>query len=295
MSTGTLALQALVFVAPFHRRQEDGSGTTTTTSPGARSSSVWSGIADIWTHPRSTQHLYLLTHTSFWLEWQLFGGRPVYFHAVNLVLHACTAVVCWRILRLVIQRGAWLAAALWAVHPVQVESVAWITERKNVLAGVFASLAVWSYVRGVAATPTKEGASSEEPNRALRGSMLAASSCFVLALTAKSAVAPLPFAMLAAAELRRRRLTAGEPYRRVLVRHAWRLTPLFALGLGAAMVYGAPRECVGRRGRPGIRLAPRSKVARRLSRVVVLSAKTARTLPALVRIPHGNASQAIRN
>jgi protein O-mannosyl-transferase len=233
---GTLALAALVFVA---------------FSPSLTGGWLWddddnvtrravvqrlSGIADIWTHPRSTQQFYPLTHTSFWLEWQLFGGRPVYFHAVNLVLHACTAVVCWRILRLVIQRGAWLAAALWAVHPVQVESVAWITERKNVLAGVFASLAVWSYVRGVAATPTKEGASSEEPNRALRGSMLAASSCFVLALTAKSAVAPLPFAMLAAAELRRRRLTAGEPYRRVLVRHAWRLTPLFALGLGAAMV-----------------------------------------------------------
>jgi Flp pilus assembly protein TadD len=233
---GTVALAALVFVAFFPSLTGgwlwDDDDNITRRAVVQR----FSGIADIWTRPRSTQQFYPLTHTSFWLEWQLFGGRPIYFHALNLVLHACTAVVCWRILRLVIQRGAWLAAALWAVHPIQVESVAWITERKNVLAGVFASLAVWTYVRGVAATPTKDETSSEGPKRASRSGILAASGCFVLALTAKSAVAPLPMAMLAAGELRRRRLTAGKANRHALLRDAWRLMPLFALGLGAAMV-----------------------------------------------------------
>lgn len=174
------------------------------------------GIVDIWTNPRSTQQFYPLTHTSFWLEWQIFGGHPFYFHALNVALHAATAVVVWRTLRAVMDRGAWLAAALFAVHPVQVESVAWITERKNVLAGLLAALALWAYVRG-------------------RSRVLTAA-CFVLALAAKSAVAPLPFVMLVAGELRRRRQEGGACDAHAFVRAFVGLLPLFALGLGAGLV-----------------------------------------------------------
>jgi len=193
------------------------------------------GIVDIWARPGLTQQYYPLTHSSFWLEWQLFGGRPLYFHALNLILHAGTVLVLWRILRLLMDRGAWLGAALFAVHPVQVESVAWITERKNVLAGLFASLAVWAYLRAMDAAPTASVAPSARADEAGWRKLLPLG-FFTLGLAAKSAVAPLPFAMLALGELRRRRQGGAPGDRRALLRDAWRLLPLVAVALGAGLV-----------------------------------------------------------
>ena len=100
------------------------------------------GLRQIWLVPGATQQYYPLTHTSFWVDYHLWGFRTSRYHAVNIGLHALSAILLWTILRRLKIKGAWLGAAIFALHPVNVESVAWITERKNTLSGVFFLLAI---------------------------------------------------------------------------------------------------------------------------------------------------------
>lgn len=107
------------------------------------------GLRRIWFEPGATQQYYPVTHTSFWLDYQLWGLHTTPYHVENVLLHALSAVLLWYGLKRLQVKGAWLGAALFALHPVQVESVAWITERKNTLSGVFfmasllAAVAFW--------------------------------------------------------------------------------------------------------------------------------------------------------
>jgi tetratricopeptide (TPR) repeat protein len=111
---------------------------------------TFGGLVDIWTKKGTIPQYYPLTHTTYWLEYRFYQG-PMGFHIVNLVLHALSAVVAWRLLRRLAVPGAWVAAAIWAVHPLQVETAAWISERKNILAGLFffSSLFVWLEYAGM--------------------------------------------------------------------------------------------------------------------------------------------------
>ena len=81
------------------------------------------GLIRIWTDPWANQQYYPLTHTSFWLEYQLYGLWAAGYHAVNLVLQGAVAWQMWRLLRRLALPGAWVAALLFAVHPVHAESV----------------------------------------------------------------------------------------------------------------------------------------------------------------------------
>jgi hypothetical protein len=107
---------------------------------------TWDGLRAIWASPGAMLQYYPLTHTSLWLEWQVFGAAPAGYHAVNILLHAANASLLWLVLRRLALPGAWLAAALFALHPVHVESVAWITEIKNVQSGCLYLLAALAYL-----------------------------------------------------------------------------------------------------------------------------------------------------
>jgi len=156
------------------------------------------GLLAIWTDLRATPQYYPLTHTTFWLQHRLWGEWTLPYHLLNVLLHACSAVVLWRILLALRVPGAWLGAALFALHPVHVESVAWITERKNVLSGLFylAAAAVylrWASVpRGAVGSRSSHGASRSPRERALPWIAMALFAC---ALLSKTVTASLPLAL----------------------------------------------------------------------------------------------------
>lgn len=105
------------------------------------------GIFDIWFRPLSIPQYYPLVHTTYWLEYRLWGDHPTGYHVVNVLLHAGNAVLLWLVLRRLDVSAAWLGAILFAVHPVGVESVAWVTERKNTLSLCLALAALLAWLR----------------------------------------------------------------------------------------------------------------------------------------------------
>lgn len=141
-----------------------------------------SGLGQIWFQPGATRQYYPLVHTTYWLEYQLWGLDPTGYHVVNVILHALSAVVVWRLLIRLTIPGAWAAAALFALHPVHVESVAWITERKNTLSGAFYLSAAWAYLRYEA---------SQSPRLYWTALLL-----FAAALFSKTVTCTLPAALL---------------------------------------------------------------------------------------------------
>jgi hypothetical protein len=105
------------------------------------------GLRRIWFSLDSPSQYFPLTYTTFFIERGLWGLNPTYYHLGNLMLHAANVLLVWQVLRQLRVPGALLAAAIFALHPIQVESVAWITERKNVLMGFFFLLALWTWMK----------------------------------------------------------------------------------------------------------------------------------------------------
>lgn len=158
------------------------------------------GLATIWLQPAASSQYYPLTLTSFWIERQLFGLDPRVFHATNLLLHAAVAVMAWSVLRRLAATGSWLIAVLFAVHPIHVDTVAWISERKNLLAGLFALLAIGLYL------DFDRRRAGDGRWRLYVGSLLA----FVMAMLSKSAVVGVPVVLASLAWWRRGRLAPRE-------------------------------------------------------------------------------------
>ena len=107
----------------------------------------WQGLGEIWFHLGTTRQYYPLVHSLFWVEHKLWGDAVIGYHLVNIGLHALAAVMVAWILRRLAVPGAYLAAAIFALHPVHVESVAWIAELKNTLSAVFYLGAAIVYLR----------------------------------------------------------------------------------------------------------------------------------------------------
>jgi protein O-mannosyl-transferase len=145
------------------------------------------GLRSIWLDVFATPQYYPLVHTSFWLEYRLVGASPHLYHFTNVVLHAANALLLWRIVVHLGVPGAWLIAAVFALHPVQVESVAWITERKNVLSAFFYLAAALTYLRFSA-----QADSGVRRWRLYSGSFL----LYLAALLSKTVSASLPAALL---------------------------------------------------------------------------------------------------
>lgn len=187
------------------------------------------GLRQIWFEPRSLPQYYPMVFTTFWLEHQAFGLTPAAFKLTNVALHAGSALLLWSILRRLNVPGALLAAAVFALHPVQVESVAWITERKNTLSMLFALAALRVYLPALDARP-------------ISGARYAATlTLFMLALLSKTTACALPAAMLVMIWWR-------------LPRVGWRdvapLAPMLVVGAFLALQTAAlEREHVGAVGR----------------------------------------------
>jgi hypothetical protein len=154
----------------------------------------FSGLIDIWAKPGATPQYYPMVHSTFWLEYQLWGDSPRGYHVVNVFLHIATSLLLGKLLEKLKLKIAWAAAFLFALHPIQVESVAWITERKNVLSGFFyvlCAIAVLEWRFPDSEPETQQQA--ERTGRSVRFYWLAFV-FFILALLSKTTSCVLPAA-----------------------------------------------------------------------------------------------------
>jgi tetratricopeptide (TPR) repeat protein len=164
------------------------------------------GLKEIWTSARAVY--YPLVLTTFWTVHKFVGLSPWPYHLLNVLLHAGSAVLLWQVLRQLNVRGAWLGAALWALHPVMVQSVAWVTELKNTQSGFFYLLSIFCFLKWdersrirrilrIQGTTDQEGAVSRPPRR-LAGDgycvmwFALSLSFFILATLSKPSVVMLP-------------------------------------------------------------------------------------------------------
>ena len=155
------------------------------------------GFSAIWTS--AAGYYFPLTTTTFWLLHALCGLNPLPYHLANVLLHGANAVLLWLVLRRLAIPGAWLGALLWALHPVQVESVAWISELKNTQSTLFYLLAIWFYLGWInsRAEPTVSRGSS------IRYALSLA--CGVAAILSKSSTVMLPVVLALCQTWRTRR------------------------------------------------------------------------------------------
>ena len=103
------------------------------------------GLKEVWTSAQAVY--YPLVLTTFWIVHKVLGLSPWPYHLLNVLLHAGSVVLLWQILRKLSVRGAWLGAALWALHPVMVQSVAWVTELKNTQSGIFYLVSIFCFLK----------------------------------------------------------------------------------------------------------------------------------------------------
>lgn len=173
----------------------------------------WDGLWRIWFAPGATQQYYPVLHSAFWVEHRLWGAAATGYHLVTAAFHALSAILIVLLGQQLGIRGAWVAGALFALHPVHVESVAWISEQKNTLSLTLALLATLAWLR------------YDDSRRASHWGL--AFGLFALALGAKTVTATLPCTLLVVQWWRHGTIS----FRRDVVP----LLPWIALGVAAGL------------------------------------------------------------
>jgi protein O-mannosyl-transferase len=182
------------------------------------------GLLRIWTDLHATQQYYPLLHSAFWFEHVLWGDATLGYHFANVLLHAADAWLLVLLLEDLAVPGAALAGFLFAVHPVCVESVAWISEQKNTLSLLFYLLAARAYLRF-----------DRDPSRPR--TYVAATLWFLCALLSKSVTATLPAALMVVSWWRKGRLS--------LSREGRYLGPWLALAIASGLFTSWVERTIG--------------------------------------------------
>jgi len=188
-----------------------------------------SGLGQMWTSPTTQEHQYYpLTATSFWIDYRLWGFRTLPYHVENVLLHLLSALLFWKILNRLKIPGAALAAGIFALHPMMVESVAWIAERKNVLSMVLFLGALLSYGRFTNFWCNGGDSPGEERVGRNWRPYVVALLLFLAAYLAKATVFAFPAVLLLICWWKRGRLRWTEDVRPTV--------PFFALSLALGLV-----------------------------------------------------------
>jgi len=174
------------------------------------------GWQRIWLSLDSPSQYFPFTYSAFRIEHALWGLNTTGYHWVNLLLHVGNALLVWAVLARLKVPGSWLAAAIFALHPVQVESVAWITERKNVLMGFFFLLTLLAWIVFV-----------DKRTQRPRVFYCLALIFYVLALSAKATACTLPAALFLILWLQERPVT---------IRRLMQIVPFVVLGVGMGLL-----------------------------------------------------------
>ena len=202
------------------------------------------GLGQIWTDLRGTADIYYpLTFTTNWIEYQVWGLDPRGYHVDNVILHAVNAILVWLVLRRLGVPGAWVAGAVFGLHPAHVESVAWATERRNLLSGLFYLLSIFAYLGFRPIGGRRDGkTTADAPGSRSRLSYALSLVFFLAAMLSKTSALTLPAAIL---------LLTWWKHHRLTWRDARPLIPFFAAALGLSLLtIGLERQLV-RAGGPG--------------------------------------------
>jgi tetratricopeptide (TPR) repeat protein len=199
-----------------------------------------SGLAAIWSRAEGGNY-HPVAWTFLWVQHHVWGGSTAGYHGASILLHACNCVVLWFVLRRLHVPGAWLAAALFAVHPVQVQAVAWASQQPHLLATFFVLVAVWAFLRLSGIQPPlplelAPGAADEIddvlPEEPVKRLYTLAMVCAIAAVLTDRIGDVLPFVLLVLLWWKRGRLSRLE----------WqRLTPFLLIGVlgSVATIYSA--------------------------------------------------------
>jgi len=180
---------------------------------------TFSGLLEIWSGGRTADY-FPVTSTVFWIEYHLFGSNAVGYHAVNILLQTADALLVWLVLQRLKVPGAWLAGLIFGIHPVHAESVAWISELKNLLSMFFALLSIFCFFE-IGGKRLLGGATA----------YVASLVFFLLALLSKTQVVFLPVALLLCAWWRSGNATSAS-----LRREVTRTWPFFLLAAVLSLV-----------------------------------------------------------